>query len=228
MSAILELNGLSFRYHKDSNWLFKDLTLHLDTGSITAVSGPNGSGKTTLLQTICGIIPKLFHGHFKGQVLVSGKDISGFTLPEVSKWMTILLQDSDHQLIFPIVEQELAFGAENLCIPREQIELRIANTLSLLGIESLRFANTSEISYGQKKLVSLASLLIMDSPILLLDEPSAGLDESSCALLKKLLLNLSSMGKIIIFTDHNPNVLLISHMQINLPNTSEQDNIHAV
>ncbi len=216
-SSSLELIDLSFQYHKEYDWLFRNLTFQFEKGSITAITGPNGSGKTTLLYTICGIIPLLFKGNLQGQVNYSDKDISKYSLPQLSKWMNILLQDPNYQLVFPIVEQEIAFGAENLCLPVSQIEKRICRNLNLLGIEDLRFAHTAELSYGQKKMVSLASLLVMESQILILDEPSAGLDEYACELLKTLLLNLSAEGRIIIFADHNSELVQIAHHRITMP-----------
>jgi energy-coupling factor transport system ATP-binding protein len=217
LSVLLELDHLSFRYHKESDWLFSDLSISLEKGSITAITGSNGSGKTTLLFAICGIIPKLFKGIFQGHVTYLEQDLSDFSLPQISQWMSILMQESNHQLVFPIVEQELAFGPENMNIPADQIENRICKSLSSLDITDLRFAQTFELSYGQKKLIALASLLVMESPILLLDEPAAGLDEHALELLKKLLLELSAQGRIIILADHEPGLLRIATQQIDLP-----------
>jgi energy-coupling factor transport system ATP-binding protein len=228
LSVLLDLNEISFRYPHASDWLFQNLTVGINRGSITAITGPNGSGKTTLLYTMCGIIPNLIRGIFKGNVCYSNNDLRNFTLPQISQWMNILQQDPDHQLAFPIVEQELSFGVENLCVPSEEIRKRINQIIIKLGLEELLQTNTSELSYGQKKLVALSSLLVMDSPTLLLDEPSAGLDEQTRNLLKELILELSAQGKTIILADHVPDLLSIANTEIQLSRSATQVITHAV
>ncbi|HNX02001.1 MAG TPA: ABC transporter ATP-binding protein [Candidatus Cloacimonadota bacterium] len=228
MSNDLVLNELSFRYHKDAKWLFKDLSFHFTPHNITAITGPNGSGKTTLLYSLCGIIPNLFNGLQKGHVFLNGEDIAMKSLPEISKWISFLLQEPDHQIIFPVVEQEIAFGAENLCLPPSQIERKIADVLSYLGVGELRNKKTYELSYGQKKIISLAALLVKDSPILVLDEPSAGLDESSKSLLKQTILDLAAGGKTIIFADHSDEMIQIATQHISLPYSADEGKPDAV
>lgn len=228
MISNLAVQNLSFRYHKESDWLFHNLNLQFQKSTITAVTGPNGSGKTTFLYALCGIIPKLFRGVFQGNISYSGNDLMNYSLPQISQWMNLLQQDPDHQLIFPIVEQELAFGVENLCLPPDQIESRINDILSKLGIEELRFSKTYELSYGQKKLVALASLLVMDNPVLLLDEPSAGLDSNALELLKQMIIVQSDQGKIIIISDHVPDIIQIANHEIKLPFQNDESSYHAV
>ncbi|MBN2461927.1 MAG: ATP-binding cassette domain-containing protein, partial [Candidatus Cloacimonetes bacterium] len=116
----------------------------------------------------------------------------------------------------PIVEHELAFGPENLKLPREEIRARIENTLLLLDISRLRDHETSTLSFGQKKIVALAALLTLSPQIYLLDEPGAGLSSDNIKKVKEIILNLARESRIVFIADHNSEILEISNRTINL------------
>jgi energy-coupling factor transport system ATP-binding protein len=213
---MLQLNDLSFRYEGSENWLFKNFNFLTEKGSIIAISGPSGSGKTTLLNIICGVIPKMIKGDFLGEVRFDDKLISEFSLPQIAPYISLLMQEPDNQLFFPTVEQELAFGPENLNIQPEEIQSRIDNVLNDLGIEKLRHEETNTLSFGQKKLVTFASLLTLSPQVFLLDELSAGLSEHHLTEVLDILKKLRCEGKIIIIADHNPAILQLADQQINL------------
>lgn len=216
---MLQVNNLCFRYPQQNEWIFRNLSLELDPGRVYAVTGPSGSGKSTLLYLLSGVIPKIIDGHREGRILLNGQDLDTLSLPRISTSLSLLLQEPDNQLFFPLVEQELAFGPENLCLPRNEIEKRITEALLLLQIEELRYCETWNLSYGQKKLVALASLFTMSAGILLLDEPSAGLSDDYLNLLQKLITQLRNSGKTFLIADHNSALLAKADHLIKLGRT---------
>ncbi|OPX29544.1 MAG: hypothetical protein B1H06_01355 [Candidatus Cloacimonas sp. 4484_143] len=199
---MLQVKDLSFRYNSETDWLFQDFYLETDKGKIIAINGDSGSGKTTLLNIICGVIPKMIKGNFSGKITFNKTDLSTLTLPQTAPLLSLLMQEPDNQLFFPTVEQELAFGPENLQIEPEEIQERIDKILKVLQIEKLRNKETHNLSFGQKKLVIFASILTLDPQVFLLDELSAGLSNDYITNIKKILRNLAAKGKIIFLTDH--------------------------
>ncbi|MFC1898175.1 ABC transporter ATP-binding protein [Candidatus Cloacimonadota bacterium] len=211
---MLQISDLSFRYESAKKWLFRKFSFSADAGSIIAIHGPSGSGKTTLFNIICGVIPKMIKGEFSGEVKYNNQLISELTLPQTAPHISLLMQEPDNQLFFPTVEQELAFGPENLNVQPDEIQTRIDNVLNDLGIEKLRFEETNTLSYGQKKLVTFASLLTLSPQVFLLDELSAGLSEMHLAKVHQVLKSLKEDGKIIFIADHNPAILQLAEKQI--------------
>ncbi|MEA2104618.1 MAG: ABC transporter ATP-binding protein [Candidatus Cloacimonadota bacterium] len=199
---ILSAKNLFFRYNTNQAWILKDFFLEVKAGEIIQIKGNSGCGKTTLLYNLCGVIPKTIHGIQKGIINIFGKPILSFSLPELSLKISILLQNPEHQLFFPSVEQELAFYPENLRIEPKVIEHRLSKILKELEIEQLRNRETAFLSYGEKKLVALASLLTFSPQVLLLDELFNGISDKKIELLITLIQKLSQQGKAIIATEH--------------------------
>ena len=115
------------------------------------------------------------------------------------------MQDPDSQIIFPTVEDALAFGPENLCLPRQEIGERIDKTLALLGLTDLRLANPGQLSGGQKQLVALGGVLTLSPDIFVLDESLSQLDEAARPRIKSALLSLKQQGKTLIMIEHDKN-----------------------
>ncbi|MFO7896973.1 MAG: ABC transporter ATP-binding protein [Candidatus Cloacimonadales bacterium] len=212
---LLEIRNLGFNYPQQPK-LFSQLNLQAEAGEIIAISGSSGSGKTTLLKLLCNIIPTVTAGEIAGSVKISEQNVQEFTLPQLAAQVSLLLQEPENQLILPLVEQELAFGPENLLIDPPEILRRITATLQLLQIENLRFASTAELSFGQKKLVAFASLITLSPDIFLLDEPAAGLSQNHLNILIEVVRKLAANGKLIIIADHLPQILEIADRTIAL------------
>ncbi len=211
--AMFQICNLSFGYEENIT-ILNDIDISADAGEIIAVCGSSGAGKTTLLKIICNVIPQLIPGFITGEIKLDGKNISNLTLPEMAPKISLLLQEPENQLFFPTVENELAFGPENLCLPKEEIFQRIDYALQLLNIENLRYQETAHLSFGQKKLVALASLITLSPRIFLLDEPGAGLSEHYLNIIKEAISKLSTEGKIFLIADHIPALLNMSSQQI--------------
>lgn len=207
MKAI-EGSGICFAY--DDTPLFSGLDIHVEEGECVALIGHSGCGKSTLCYLLSGIIPRSIQGEFKGTVRLFGKDISSLSLEETVKRIGIVFQNPDSQLFSPTVEDEIAFGPENLCLPREEIENRITNSLFSVGMQDYRYANPSKLSGGQKQLVALAASLALEPRIVIFDEALSQLDSDSTLLVKAAILRQKAQGKAILFVEHDPDNLDIA------------------
>lgn len=188
MTAV-DVKSVSFKYKGQAENVLDNVSFEIKSGQIIAVTGPSGCGKSTLGYCICGIIPGMIRGEFSGSVTLKGS-------------VGIVFQDPDTQIFLPTVEDELAFGPENLCLPREEIGIRIAEVLGMTGMADNRMQNPSKLSDGKKQLTALSGVLTMYPEILILDETFSHLDISARKTLKEILLSLKKRGTAIILIDH--------------------------
>ncbi|MBC8382405.1 MAG: ABC transporter ATP-binding protein [Candidatus Cloacimonetes bacterium] len=196
---LLSVQNIFLKYAQTDEWLIKDMNFDAEKNDILLIKGPNGCGKTSLLSLLCGIIPKAIKGIIEGQILIDDIDISELTLPELSPLISMVFQEPEMQLSFPQVEQELAFGPENLKIPANEISKKIEDVSELLGIPELLKSDIAALSYGQKKLVAIASIFTLSPEIILLDEPADGLSEQSIQNVIKCVLHYKN-DKLFIIT----------------------------
>ncbi len=183
----------------------KDITLSINKGEYIGLLGMNGSGKSTLA--------RLFNGLLKptaGKVYVNAMDTAiAENLPEIRRLVGLVFQIPDHQLIAPVVEEEIAFGPENLGLALGEIQRRVQWALEVCGLEDQRHHAPHLLSGGQKQRVALASVLAMKPEYLVLDEPASMLDPASR---KKLLEQLGILhqreGMTVILISHNPEDLV--------------------
>jgi energy-coupling factor transport system ATP-binding protein len=198
----IEVNNLSFSY-TDNNKIIDNINLKVNKGEILAVVGLSGSGKTTLCYCLSGIIPHIYSGSLSGEVFIKGNSIFNMKMPQIATNIGIVFQNPETQIFFPVVENELAFGPENLCIKRDEIGKRIEEVLSLLNIEDKRYAKTEHLSGGQKQLIALASVLTLKPDILIFDEVMAQIDSKGKKAIKDIILQLKQEGKTVIMVEHN-------------------------
>ncbi len=206
----VEIKDLSYSYPGSSTHILKGINLRVDPGEILAIVGLSGSGKSTLCYCMSGIIPHVFGGKISGKVLIQGRDISGMGIPEIATRLGIVFQDPDTQLFSPTVEDEIAFGPENLCINREEIGDRIKASLELVRMEYSRLNNPCQLSGGQKQLIALASVLSLQPEILIFDEVMSQIDTEGKKAIKNIILSLRDAGKTVIMVEHEPDNLDIA------------------
>jgi len=181
---IIKLENISFSY-PERGVIFEDLNFEINKGDRIGIKGANGSGKTTLLYIIVGLLKPQ-----KGNVIIFGKNMEKESdFYEVRKKIGFLFQDSDDQLFSPTVEEDIAFGPLNLRIERKKVEEIVERTIRELGIENLRKRITGTLSYGEKRIVAIATIFSMEPEILLLDEPTTGLDEDTEKRIKEILIS---------------------------------------
>ena len=195
---IIELKNTSFSYDKKID-VIKDVSLTVNEGEYVAIIGHNGSGKSTLA--------KLFNALIladKGQVLIDGLNASDKKNTfEIRKRVGVVFQNPDNQLIASIVEDDIAFGPENLGIKREEIGERIDFALSAVGMEKYRRSSPTRLSGGQKQRIAIAGVLALKPKVLVLDESTAMLDPKGR---KEVLKVASDLNK-----NQNTTVINITH-----------------
>jgi len=206
----VEIRNLSFKYGQNDNNIIDDVSLLINKGEIFSVLGLSGCGKSTLCYCISGIIPNVYEGHLEGDVLVFNMPVSGSNLPAISRHVGIIFQDSDSQLFSPTVEDEIAFGPENLCLERVEIGKRIDKSLKITGMERYRYEHPKNLSGGEKQLVAIASVLALEPEIIVFDESLSCLDAESKGRIKSTILNLKNEGKTIIMVEHDIDNLDVS------------------
>ena len=173
---MIEIKNLCFRYHSHTENTLRNINLHIKKGEFVSIIGPSGCGKSTLCLTLNGIIPKTISGDFSGDVIVDGINTRDKEVSEFSRKVGMILQNPESQLFAMTVEEELAFGPENLAVPRKEIEERISWALSVVNMENKRDEFPGNLSGGQKQRIAIAAFLTMKPDILVLDEPTSQLD----------------------------------------------------
>jgi energy-coupling factor transport system ATP-binding protein len=176
IDPIIKITDLSFRYKKASRPVFDGLNFTVRPGERVCVLGPSEAGKSTLALCLQGLIPRLIKGDFRGEVEVDGVLTATCRPRQLAGRVGILLQDFEAQLFSTRVDQEVAFGPENLGLPREELQRRVAECLALVGLDGLDDRAPATLSGGQKQLLALAAVLSLAPKLLVLDEPTTDLD----------------------------------------------------
>ena len=198
----LVVENLSFRYRDRQGAAIHNLSFEARPGEILLIAGASGCGKTTLLRGINGLIPRSYKGEMSGRVLVFGEETSAWKLSQISQKIGTVLQDPERQILGTKVLNEVAFGLENLNVPRQEILERADEALRYLKIFDLRERETFTLSGGEKQKVALAGVLAMRPSILLLDEPLASLDPASAQDALDTARYLADQGMTILMVEH--------------------------
>src|SRR5712692_2341123 len=215
------VEGLSFRYYTSDDEpgpagktpspeagpinrppAIEDISFSLSKGELMLIAGPSGCGKSTLLKCLNGLIPHSYHGVLKGKIQLEGKATAGLSLLDLAQHVGTMLQDPDKQIVGSTVEQEVAFGMENLNTPRPEMRRRIHDVLLQLHLEHYQGQATFTLSGGQRQQVAAAGILVMQPSIFLFDEPFANLDSRAVDELEELITNLLAKGSTVIIVEH--------------------------
>lgn len=205
MGIAIRLKEVSFKYDGAKENVLENINLTVKYGETVLLSGVSGEGKSTLLSIINGVIPFVNSGEFSGSVEIDGKDVTKLKISERSKLIGTVLQNADEQIIYDLVNEEIAFGCENLNIASEEIDKRIERFTTLMQIE--KNAKTKTLSGGQKQRLITASTLAMKQKIIILDEPLANLDTHTAHILLKALRNLANSGYAVLIVEHRLDVV---------------------
>lgn len=173
---LLSIEDLHFRYAMATEEVLKGLTLSVDSGTMVLVIGPTGCGKTTMVLTMNGLAPAATGGKLTGNVTVADMSTHEFGTHNLSSVIGVVFQDPEGQMCTLFVEDEIAFGLENLKVEADVIVRRIEEMLAFVGMEGLNHKTVYELSGGQKQKVNFASVLAMRPRLLVADMPTANLD----------------------------------------------------
>jgi len=206
MKAV-ELSQVCFKYFRGEEQALRDISFDCDRGESMAVIGRTGAGKSTLLRCFNRLVPASIKGEFKGMVQVLGEDVSGKRPFELASRVGLVLQDFEGQLFSTTCEQDVAFGPENLGLPRDEILQRIDASLDAVGLAGLRRRDSSTLSGGQKQRLAIASVLALKPSVLVMDEPVTDLDPEGRADVEALTKKLCEQGFTVIIAEHETGVL---------------------
>ena len=204
MKAV-ELKNVSFSY-KPNEYILKNACFDANYGEISLIAGYSGGGKSTILSIISGIIPNVINGTIKGDVLINEENIKGKKLGEICRNVGMVLQNADEQIVNKIVEDEIAFGLENLAFTTDKMAKQIDIVCKLMKLN--KKDKTKDLSGGQKQRLITASTIAMGQKILLLDEPLANLDKESANILMNICKTLKQEGYLIIIVEHRLDMVL--------------------
>jgi energy-coupling factor transporter ATP-binding protein EcfA2 len=185
--ALVDLDGVSFWYPQAERPALDDVTLAIEPGEVVGLAGPAGAGKSTLCMMLTGLAPHVTGGELRGTAMLRGRPSSGSRLSQLLSpdddssraVVAMTFQDPEAQIVGMTVEEDLAFGMENLGVARDEMNARIDEALDLVGLEHLRDRFPYALSGGQKQRVAIAAALVMKPHLLILDEPTSELDPRS-------------------------------------------------
>ncbi|NOZ69943.1 MAG: ATP-binding cassette domain-containing protein, partial [Deferribacteres bacterium] len=180
----------------------QDVSFSVPEGQCVLLTGRTGCGKSTLLKMLGGIIPHESAGSMEGRVTVNGIDTSRSSLPVIAQYVGMVFQSPDDQLFCTTVRDEISFGPENLGLPREEIDKRVKESLSMVGLEGFEDRQVQRLSGGQKQRIAIASQLAMKPVVLALDEPVSQLDPAGTQEIAGCLHGLKQKGITIVIVEH--------------------------
>jgi energy-coupling factor transporter ATP-binding protein EcfA2 len=191
-NPVVSLRDVTFSYQGGLRPVLKGVNFELRAGEFVLITGPSGGGKTSLARLITGLIPNSYPGELSGSAVVLGEDVSKSKVYTLAQKVGLVLQNPENQLFALTVEDDVAFGPENLALPRQEIKNRVDWSLSITGLEGQRQRPPFELSGGFQQRAAIAGVLAMKPRLLVLDEPTSSLDSLAARDFVKFLTKLRS------------------------------------
>ena len=205
MDGIL-LENVTFRYGEEKQTVLENIDLFIGKGEFVTILGANGSGKSTLSSLMNGIVLPT-----EGRVTVDGMDVTDESkILDIRKKVGHVFQDPDNQIVSSVVEEDVAFGPENLGIPQQEIQERVTDALSEVGMLDYRLKSTYDLSGGQKQRIAIAGILAMHPDYIVLDEPTAMLDPDGRKTVLEIVKDINRRGVTIILITHFMDEVIMS------------------
>ncbi len=208
---IINITDLAFRYLSRTDWALNQITMKVKEGEFVGVTGPSGAGKSTFCLCLNGLIPHVLEGSMKGFVIVDDVDTRRVHVAQMSNLVGLVFQDPRSQLTGSAmtVEEEIAFGLQNLGIPRDIMKQRIAEALMTVGLSGLEKRSPFELSGGEQQRLSLATVVAMRPKIMVLDEPTEMLDpEGAFSVMQAIHLIHEKYSITTVLVTNQPEVLV--------------------
>ncbi len=196
-TPLLELKGVGHRYNKLQVNPLHDVTATINKGDFVSIVGQNGAGKTTLCRIICGFISN------EGRVLFNGDDLASLSIKERSEKIGYVMQDPNQMISQKMIFDEVALGLRLRNYNKEAIKEKVYHALKICGLYPYRNWPISALSFGQKKRVTIAAILVLEPDLLILDEPTAGQDWKTYTEIMSFLNQLNEQGKTIMIITHD-------------------------
>ena len=200
--TLLEFKNVSFSYDKKKD-ILNDINFKINRGDMVSVVGKNGAGKSTISKLICG-----FFKESKGDIIFEGKSLDGKTIKERGEEIGVVLQNPNQMISKTMIFDEVALGLRVRGIDEKEVKERVIETLKTCGLYPYRNWPVSALSFGQKKRVTIASILVLNPKVIILDEPTAGQDYKHYNEIMEFLLKLNKKGVTIILITHDMHLML--------------------
>ncbi len=201
--AVIETKNLTYTYPGAAKPSISNVSIKVEKGDFALITGPSGCGKTTLCRCFNGLIPHFYQGELKGEITVAEMDTTKHQTHEMAKHVGLVFQNPENQLFALSIEKDVAFGLENLGVPREEMRKRVDWALNLTDIYDLRERSPHEVSGGQQQRVAIASVLAMQPEIIVLDEPTSFLDPLSAEKIFQVIYELNKkLGITVVLVEH--------------------------
>ena len=202
--AIVNLQNVTYKYPLTNSPVLKNINLKIEDGEFVAIVGPNGAGKSTLCYTIAGFVPHFFKGEMTGTVEVLGMESQNSSLHEWVLNVGLAFQNPFNQISGAkyTVFEEIAFGLENIGIPRDEMMNRVKDAMKLTGISNLADRSPYSLSGGQQQRVALTSILVMQPKVLVLDEPTSQMDPIGTREVFVVIQKMAEQGMTVILVEH--------------------------
>jgi energy-coupling factor transporter ATP-binding protein EcfA2 len=203
MKTLVSVDSLSFRYLDSEKRALDGVSLEIKEGEVVVLAGQSGCGKSTLLRCINGLIPHMYPGEYTGSITIDGDQVDKTPMRALAQKVGLLFQNPENQIFMFSVERDIAFGLENLGVPRAEMRRRVDEVMKLLGIVPLALRAPHELSDGQKQRVALAGVLAMRPRLIILDEPTSLLDPQTASELVALIHTLNKdAGLTFVIVEH--------------------------
>jgi energy-coupling factor transporter ATPase len=201
--VLIETKNLTYTYPGVSKPSISDVSIKVEKGEFVLITGPSGCGKTTLCRCFNGLIPHFYQGELNGEITVADMNTTKHQTHEMAKSVGLVFQNPENQLFALSIEKDVAFGLENLGVPREEMWERVEWALKLTGIYDLRERSPHEVSGGQQQRVAIAAVLAMRPEIIVLDEPTSFLDPLSAEKIFEVIHELNKkLGITVVLVEH--------------------------
>ncbi len=200
---VIETKGLTYAYPAGTKQTLENVSIKIEKGEFVILTGPSGCGKTTLCRCLNGLVPHFYGGKLEGDILVAGLNVSKFSVQELARHVGLVFQNPENQLFALFVEKDVAFGLENLGVPRHEIRERVDWALQMTGIEDLRERAPHELSGGQQQRVAIACVLAMQPDVMVLDEPTSFLDPLGAQKIFEVISEVNKkLGITVVLVEH--------------------------
>jgi energy-coupling factor transport system ATP-binding protein len=202
--AFVNLQNVTYKYPLTKTPVLQNINLQVNEGEFVAVMGPNGAGKSTLCYALAGFVPHFFKGEISGSIEVDGKESSKSTLDEWVLNVGLAFQNPFNQISGAkyTVFEEIAFGLENIGVPREEMKDRVEEAMSMTGISDLADRSPYSLSGGQQQRVALTSILVMRPKLLVLDEPTSQMDPIGTREVFGVVRKMAEEGMTVVMVEH--------------------------